>query len=399
MFETLTRVPDDPLLGITAAFRKDNTGVKVDLGVGVYKDESGNTPVLAAVRIAEQQVLAAQSSKTYLSPVGNPGFNAQVLELALGVDHAGRKGEAIGVQAPGGSGALRLGAELLKLASPGSVVHVSDPTWANHIPLMNGAGLRIEKYPYYNPTSHSVELAKMLAYLDALPAGAVVLLHASCHNPTGQDLTDQQWMQVAEVIKRRRLLPFMDIAYQGLGADLEADAAPIRLLARSVPEMLVAASCSKNFGLYRERTGLLIVLAETAERAAIGSGQLGRLARTIYSMPPDHGAAIVDRVLSQPELRQQWSAELAQMATRINDLRRLLASALTQHLRGADFSWIERQRGMFSRIEMAPERVVALREQHHVYVAPDGRMNIAGISPKNVGHVAESIAAVLRMPG
>jgi aspartate/tyrosine/aromatic aminotransferase len=395
MFETLARVPDDPLLGITAAFRKDATTNKVDLGVGVYKDESGNTPVPAAVRAAEQQVLAAQSTKAYLSPVGNPGFNAQVLELALGADHAGRKGEAVGVQAPGGSGALRLGAELLKLSSPNSIVHVSDPTWANHVPLMTGSGLKIERYPYYDAASHSVVLPKMLAYLDALPPASVVLLHASCHNPTGADLDAAQWAQVAEVVKRRRLLPFLDIAYQGLGVDLETDAASIRLLARSVPELLIAVSCSKNFGLYRERTGLLIVVAESAERASISTGQLGRLARTIYSMPPDHGAAIVDRVLSQPDLRRQWSDEVARMASRINELRALLAAALGQRIRDRDFGWIRGQRGMFSRIEMPAERVVALRERHHVYMAPDGRMNIAGISPANVGHVADSIAAVL----
>jgi aspartate aminotransferase len=395
MFETLARVPDDPLLGVTAAFRKDTAALKVDLGVGVYKDESGNTPVPLAVQAAEQQVLAAQSTKTYLSPVGNPGFNAQVLELALGGDHATRKGEAVGVQAPGGSGALRLGAELLRLSNPAAVVHVSDPTWANHVPLITGSGLKIERYPYYDPRAHAVQVDRMLAYLDALPAGAVVLLHASCHNPTGQDLAPAEWERVAEVVARRRLLPFLDIAYQGLGTDLNADAASIRLFARKVPEALIAVSCSKNFGLYRERTGLLIMIADSPERASIGAGQLGRLARTIYSMPPDHGAAIVDRLLSQPQLRAQWTGELAQMARRINALRALLASALAARMPGRDFSWITRQKGMFSRLAIAPEKVVELRDRHHVYTAPDGRINIAGVSPGNVEHVAQSLAAVM----
>jgi aspartate aminotransferase len=395
MFELLTRVPDDPILGISAAFRRDTTPLKVDLGVGVYKDDKGSTPVPSAVKRAEAQIIAAQSSKSYLSPIGNPGFNAQVMELVMGSDHAGRKGDAVAVQAPGGSGALRLGAELVRVSSPGSVVHVSDPTWANHIPLLGSAGFKIERYPYYSAAKHAVEFDRMSEHLEALPAGAVVVLHACCHNPTGQDLTITQWSAVADIVARRGLLPFVDLAYQGLGDDLERDAASIRLIAQQVPEMLVAVSCSKNFGLYRERTGLLIALTTSPERAAITSGQLGRLARTIYSMPPDHGAAIVDRVLSTPDLRASWTDELAAMAARINGLRGLLADALNARIHGADFSWITHQRGMFSRLDLIPSMVETLRERHHVYVAPDGRINIAGVSAANVDHVASAIAAVL----
>jgi aspartate aminotransferase len=396
MFDTLTRVPEDPILGISAAFKRDSTTSKVDLGVGVYKDENGNTPVLAAVRRAESEVLAAQASKTYLSPIGNPGFNSQVLDLVLGADHAGRKGQAAAVQAPGGSGALRLGAELARLASPTAIVHVSDPTWANHIPLLGSAGLRVERYPYYSPVHHSVEIERLLAYLEALPAGAIVVLHACCHNPTGQELAPDQWSAIAEVLARRGLLPFMDLAYQGLADDLEADVASVRMIARKVPEMLVAVSCSKNFGLYRERTGLLIALTASAEQATIASGQLGRIARTIYSMPPDHGAAIVDRVLSQPALRAEWTTELVAMTARINGLRKLLATELSRRLDGVDYDWITRQRGMFSRLDLTPAMVATLRDQHHVYVAPDGRMNIAGVSAANVGYVADALAAVMR---
>ena len=395
MFELLTRVPEDPILGISAAFKRDHTALKVDLGVGVYKDDHGHTPVPVAVKRAEAELIAAQSTKAYLSPVGNPGFNAQMLELVLGEDHAGRKGDAAAVQAPGGSGALRLGAELVRLSSAASVVHVSDPTWANHIPLLGSAGFRIERYPYYDPIEHRVDFARMMAYLEALPRDAVVVLHACCHNPTGQDLNLTQWAAIADLVSRRGLLPFVDLAYQGLSDDLERDAASVRLLARQVPEMLVAVSCSKNFGLYRERTGLLIALNSSNERATIATGQLGRLARTIYSMPPDHGAAIVDRVLSQPALRQSWSEELAAMAARINELRRLLADALSAQLPGSSFAWITHQRGMFSRLDLAPAMVEALRDVHHVYVAPDGRMNIAGISASNVEHVARSVASVM----
>ncbi len=395
MFELLTRVPDDPILGISAAFKRDTTPLKVDLGVGVYKNDQGQTPVPAAVKKAEAEIISAQGSKSYLTPVGNPGFNAQVLELVMGSDFAGRKGDAAAVQAPGGSGALRLGAELIRVSSPGSVIHVSDPTWANHIPLLGSAGFTIERYPYYSAAKHTVDFDRMISHLEALPSGAVVVLHACCHNPTGQDLNLTQWAAIADLVARRGLLPYVDLAYQGLGDDLERDAASIRMLARQVPEMLVAVSCSKNFGLYRERTGLLIALTSSAERAAIATGQLGRLARTIYSMPPDHGAAIVDRVLSQPDLRRSWADELAAMAARINGLRGLLADGLNARVAGGNFGWITHQRGMFSRLDLTPSMVETLRDQHHVYVAPDGRINIAGVSAANVDHVASAIAAVM----
>jgi aspartate aminotransferase len=395
MLETLTRVPPDPILGVSAAFQKDDSPEKVDLGVGVYKDESGKTPVPRAVKRAEQEMLAAQTTKTYVSPTGNAGFNAQVAALTLGSDLAGRKGDLALAQAPGGSGALRLGAALLMAARPGSSIHVSDPTWANHLPLLGNAGLRIETYPYYDPATNTLQFDRMLGTLDALPAGSIVLLHACCHNPTGQDLDTSQWAAVADVLARRRLVPFMDMAYQGLGEDLDRDAASVRLIAKAVPELLVAVSCSKNFGVYRERTGLLAVLAAGSEPSSIISGQLGRLARTLWSMPPDHGAALVDRVLSQPELRQDWMTELQHMANRINSLRGLLADRLStaaQH----DFGWIKKQRGMFSRLPLSAEQVTAAREQHHIYMAPDGRINIAGVSPANVDKVANGLAAVLR---
>lgn len=395
MLETLTRVPPDPILGVSAAFQKDESPQKVDLGVGVYKDESGKTPIPRAVKRAEQEMLAAQTTKTYLSPIGNPGFNAQVAALTFGSDLAGRKSDLSLAQAPGGSGALRLGAELLLAARPGSSIHVSDPTWANHVPLLGNAGLRLQKYPYYDATRNALLFDQMLAALDALPAGEIVLLHACCHNPTGQDLDATQWAAVAEVVARRRLVPFMDMAYHGLGEDLDRDAASVRLMAKAVPEVLVAVSCSKNFGIYRERTGLLAVLSAGSEPASIISGHLGRLARTLWSMPPDHGAAIVDRVLSTPELRQDWMTELRHMSNRINSLRALLADRLSEATQ-RDFGWIKSQRGMFSRLPLTTEQVITAREALHIYMAPDGRINVAGVSPANVEHVATGLAAVMR---
>ena len=393
MFQTLSLFPPDAILSISTAFQKDTSPTKVDLGVGVYKDENGKTPVPRAVRRAEQGILAEQTTKAYLSPLGNAGFNTQVAELTFGNNLLGRKTDLVLAQAPGGSGALRLGAELIKAANPTVGIYVSDPTWANHIPLLGNAGLKVDTYPYYSANKHSVDLDRMLGALDGLSAGSVVLLHACCHNPTGQDLDATQWALVAEVLARRSLVPFMDMAYQGLGEDLDRDGNSLRIIAKAVPEMLVAVSCSKNFGLYRERTGLLAVLSGNAEQATVNTSQLGRLARTLWSMPPDHGAAIVDRVLSQAELRQEWFSELTHMANRINSLRNVLADKLTLST-NKDFSWIKTQRGMFSRLPLSNEQVVCLREQHHIYMAPDGRINIAGVTPNNATYVAESVAMV-----
>lgn len=395
MLETLTRVPPDPILGVSAAFQADPSPDKVDLGVGVYKDEQGKTPVPRAVRTAEQEVHAAQTTKTYLSPIGFPAYNALVAELVLGSDHAGRKADLSLAQTPGGSGALRLGAELLNAARPGGTILVSDPTWANHIPLLGTVGLKVDRYPYYDAQNPSVLFDRMLAQLDAQPAGTIVVLHACCHNPTGQDLTPAQWTEVAAVVARRGLMPFMDLAYQGLGEDLDRDAASVRLMARAVPEMLVAVSCSKNFGIYRERTGLLIALSSNGERAGITTGHLGRLARTLWSMPPDHGAALVERVLAQPSLRQDWMTELSHMTSRINSLRGLLAERLSA-VSGIDYGWIGAQRGMFSRLPLSTEQVAFARDQHHLYMPPDGRINIAGVSPANVNRVAAGLIAAVR---
>ncbi|NDE00221.1 MAG: aspartate/tyrosine/aromatic aminotransferase [Gammaproteobacteria bacterium] len=395
MLETLSPVPPDPILGVSAAFQKDTSPLKIDLGVGVYKDEAGKTPIPRAVKRAEQELLAAQTTKAYLSPVGHPGFNAQVAELTLGSDLAGRRGELALAQAPGGSGALRLGASLLQLARPGSTVHVSDPTWANHIPLLGGAGLKLATYPYYSAERNALDFEGMIQKLGALPEGDVVLLHACCHNPTGQDLDPTQWAAVAEVLARRRLIPFLDMAYHGLGEDLDRDAASVRLIAKAVPELLIAVSCSKNFGIYRERTGLLAVLCNGSTQAGIVTGHLGRAARTLWSMPPDLGAAIVDRVLSQPELRQDWMVELTHMAQRINGLRSLLADKLSAAT-DTDFGWIKQQRGMFSRLPLSPEQVARVRDQHHIYMTPDARINVAGVSPNSIEYLATSLATELR---
>ncbi len=396
MFERVERMPDDPILGLMAAFRADPDPRKVDLGVGVYRDDQGATPVLEAVRRAEQAVLARQTSKTYVAPAGNAGFNQAMERAAFGEDHPVLSGGRLRtVQAPGGCGALRLGAELTRIAVADAVVQVSSPTWANHVPLLTGAGIKLERYPYYDAATGGVDFDSMRAALERLPLRSVVLLHASCHNPTGADLSPLQWRALIPVFARRGHIPFIDMAYQGLGTGVAEDAFGIRLFAAELPELLVAVSCSKNFGLYRERTGALHVLCASAAAADAVLSQLVRIARTIYSMPPDHGAAIVHEILGSDALRSTWLEEVGAMRTRIANLRRETVKQLRQACPQRDFSFIERQRGMFSFLGVSVDQVRALREQHHVYMTNDARINIAGLRNDNLEYFAQSVARVL----
>ena len=395
MFGNLEALPPDPILGVTAAFRRDPDPGKVDLGVGVYRDEDGITPVPAAVREAERDLIARQTTKTYVGPAGNLEFNERIVELALGALSAQAKDRTATIQTVGGCGALRMAAELLHAAAPKAVVHVSDPTWANHEPLLGNSGIALGRYPYYEPVSRDVDFERMLHHLERLPAGDVVLLHACCHNPTGVDLEGGQWAAVADVLERRGLVPFVDLAYQGFGDDLESDVAGLRLLAARLPTLLLAISCSKNFGLYRERVGALAVLAESPATARALATHQARTGRRMYSMPPDHGAAVAARVLGEPRLRESWQQELAAMVARLKSLRALLASRLAARGSDLDFSWLTRQRGMFSLLGLEPAAIAELREVEHVYMTPDGRINVAGVSDANVDRVADSIVRVL----
>jgi aspartate aminotransferase len=394
MFETLQPLAPDSILGVTIAFRRDNSPLKVDLGVGVYRDDSGNTPVPAAVREAERALIGEQTTKSYVGPAGNIDFNERIIALALGPLAVGLADRTSTIQTVGGCGALRLGAELVKVARPDTVVHVSDPTWANHEPLIGSSGMRLERYPYLDAARRAVAFDALLTHIGKLPAASLVLLHACCHNPTGADLSPDQWQALAEVIERRGLVPFVDLAYQGFGDDLETDAVGLRTLAQRVPELLLAVSCSKNFGLYRERTGALAVIsASSAAKAAIATHQ-ARLARRMYSMPPDHGAAIVARVLADASLRQRWEEEVGSMVARMKSLRSLFAARLAARLPGHDFGWITRQRGMFSLLGLPEADIARLREEHHIYMPPDGRVNVAGISDANVDYVAKAVASL-----
>jgi aspartate aminotransferase len=397
MLERLERLPTDPILGLMAAFRGDADPRKVDLGVGVYRDDRGNTPVVEAVRQAEKAVLARQTTKTYVAPAGNAGFNQSLERLVLGDDHpALAAGRVRTIQAPGGCGALRLGAELVRIASPQSVVHVSTPTWANHVPLLSGSGLELARYPYFEPSSGSVNFGAMVGAIHQLPARSVVLLHASCHNPTGADLSESQWRELLAVFRQRALLPYIDMAYQGLGVGVAEDAFGPRLFSAELPEVLIAVSCSKNFGLYRERTGALHVVSESPTAADAALSQLVRIGRSIYSMPPDHGAAIVHEILGDKALRQSWVDELSGMRTRIQGLRNEVVARLAAAYPQRGFGYIATQRGMFSYLGIDTSQVRELREKHHVYMTDDSRINIAGLSTENLGYFAESVAKVLK---
>jgi aspartate aminotransferase len=395
IFANLEKLPPDPILGVTAAFRSDPSPRKIDLGVGVYRDDAGNTPVPAAVRDAERALLDGQVTKTYVGPMGNLEFNERIVEMALGGFASRLKERTTTIQTVGGCGALRVGAELIRASQPDAIVRVSDPTWANHEPLLGSSGLALERYPYYEPASRGVAFERMLEHFGQLPSGSIVLLHACCHNPTGADLDAGQWVALAGVIESRGLVPFVDLAYQGFGDDLEADVHGLRLLAARVPQLLLALSCSKNFGLYRERTGALAVIAENATAAAAIATHQARMARRMYSMPPDHGAAIVARLLGDQALRAAWASELAGMVSRMKALRELLAEHLAARRPDRDFSWVTTHRGMFSLAGLDSAAIGELRSKYHVYVPPDGRINIAGVSATNVDRVADSIVAVM----
>ncbi|MGD0502758.1 MAG: amino acid aminotransferase [Steroidobacteraceae bacterium] len=394
MFQQLDRLNPDAILGLMAQFRADPSPQKVDLGVGVFRDLSGNTPILQSVRRAEQIVLQAQSTKSYVAAAGRAEFNEAVEQLVLGPAHRVRSARRVRTaQTPGGCGALRVGAELIRAAAPKATVYVSDPTWGNHMPLLGSSGLRLERYPYYDARSHELRFDAMLERLNGAAPGDVVLVHACCHNPTGADLSVSQWQRLTELLLERQLTPFLDLAYQGFGSTLEEDAAGIRLVVDRVPEALIAVSYSKNLGLYRERLGAIISVSESEHRADAVQSHVLQIARSIYSMPPDHGAAIAACIFADAALRQSWIEELAAMRNRIADMRSLLASHLRAVTQRGTFDFLELQRGMFSLLGVSGEAVEALRSRHHIYMLGDSRMNLAGITPGNVGYVAEAIAA------
>jgi len=395
VFSQLESQPADALLAVMAAFAADPSSEKLDLGVGVYRDESGVTPVMRAVREAEAELLTAQKTKAYVGPAGNRPFADFIETLTLGDHPARRAGRVVTLQTPGGCGALRLAADLINRAARGTRIAMSDPTWANHVPLLSGAGLVVDTYPYYDAQTSSVSFEPMLETLKRLPAGAVVLLHGACHNPTGADLSLDQWQVLAGLLETRGLVPLIDIAYQGLGEGLDHDAAGLRLLAQQLPELLIAVSCSKNFGLYRERVGAIIAIGESPSQASILMSHLQALARRMYSMSPDHGAAIVAAIGASSLLSAEWRVELDIMRERVARIRHAVTQALNRELQSERFDFIAAQRGMFSVLGLDSQAVSRLRSEHHVYLANDSRMNLAGLPESAVGHFAGALAKVI----
>ncbi len=397
MFEALNPLPQDPILAMMARYQRDEDPRKLDLGIGVYKDEQGNTPIMQAVQKAEQLLLLKETTKSYMGPAGSAGFNRLIAELVFGKKHQVIKdNRVISAQTPGGCGALRMGAEFLRGLNDTSRIWVSTPTWANHLPLLGGAGLEIAEYPYYDYAEKTLQFDAMMATLEKASAGDFVLIHGCCHNPSGADLSREQWQAVAALLERKGLIPFIDMAYQGLGDGLAEDAYGVRLLADRLPEMLVATSCSKNFGLYRERTGTLFLIGANAEHTANAGSQLFSKIRSHYSMPPSHGAAIVETILGDYKLSHLWQQELQEMRERIQYLRRSLVRKLANAGVDRDFSFIQQQYGMFSFLGITPEQVEQLRIKYSIYMIESSRMNVAGLNDKRMDDFVSALAEVLQ---
>jgi len=388
LLDRLEDQPQDSLIALIALANSDSRPDKIDVGVGVYRDAVGNTPILRAVKAAERRLVETQETKSYLGSQGDARFTALIKPIVFGEEAAADE-RIVGLQTPGGCGALRLGAELIAKANPGARILVGEPTWPNHQPLIASAGVEMVDYPYYDKASTTIRFDAMMDALGKAQAGDVVLLHGCCHNPTGADLDMEQWRSVADVVAARGLIPYVDLAYQGLGKGLEADAAGTRLVVEAAEQALVAQSCDKNFGCYRDRLGSLFVKASSPRGAEIAFANLLGLARTMWSMPPDHMAAVARIVLEDPELRADWRSELDGMCGRIRQLRARLAVADPR------LAYIEQQNGMFSMLPLNPEQVMGLRERHGIYMAGSGRFNVVGLSDDSVERFAAAVVEAM----
>jgi aromatic-amino-acid transaminase len=396
LFAAVEMAPRDPILGLTEAFNADVRVGKVNLGVGVYYDDNGKLPLLAAVKAAEEARLKAQPPRGYQPIDGNAAYNQAVRELLFGADsERARDGSVAVIQALGGTGALKIGADYLKRLLPQSTLYISDPSWENHRALFSAAGFPVETYPYYDPATRGVDFAALRQKFAALPPASVVLLHACCHNPTGADLSAGEWAEVAALCKEKNLVPFLDMAYQGFAEGIEPDTAAVRAFCASGAQFFVSSSFSKNFSLYGERVGALSIVAASKEEAGRVLSQVKRVIRTNYSNPPTHGGAVVAAALTSPELRKLWEVELTGMRERIRAVRQGFVDALAAAGAAADFSFIVKQRGMFSYTGLAAGQVERLQREFGVYAVSSGRINVAALNSGNLPVVAAAIAAVL----
>ena len=392
MFEKLEMAPADPILGLTEAFNNDPNPAKVNLGVGVYKDETGVTPIMNSVRRAERMLLETEKSKGYLPIPGAPAYGEIVRAFLFG--EAGAYPAAT-AHTPGGTGALRVAGQFLKKINPDATVWVSDPTWPNHNGIFGDAGFTVKKYTYYNAQTRSLDFDGMLASMKTMSAGDVILLHACCHNPSGIDPTVEQWEQIAQVINEQSLLPLMDFAYQGLGRGLDEDAEGLRIVAAAVEEMVICSSFSKNFGLYKERVGAITLKASSTETIDKAFSNLKTIIRRLYSNPPAHGGAIVTTIMNDDALRAEWEDEVAQVRRRIAEMRELFVTTLKDKGVERDFSFLTSQYGMFSFSGLNPEQVKTLREKNSIYIVGSGRINVAGMTKNNMEPLCTAVAEVL----
>lgn len=396
LFSAIEMAPRDPILGITEGFNADKNPAKVNLGVGVYYDDNGKVPLLECVKKAEAILMEKFAPRTYLPIEGLAAYDKAVQELVFGADSAVvQEKRAITAQAIGGTGALKLGADFLKRFAPDAQVWISDPSWENHRALFESAGFTVNNYPYYDAATRGVNFKGMLEALNTMPAGSIVLLHACCHNPTGADLSDDQWTQVIEVVTTRGLVPFLDMAYQGFGDGIEADGKVVRRFAEAGGALFVSNSFSKSFSLYGERVGALSIAASSAEEATRIMSQLKRVIRTNYSNPPIHGGQVVATVLSTPELRQLWEEELAGMRMRIREMRAAFVTKLKEKAPAHNFDFVIQQRGMFSYSGLTKAQVEKLRDNNSIYAVDTGRICVAALNKRNIDAVIDAIAAVL----
>ncbi|MGE5472539.1 MAG: amino acid aminotransferase [Bacteroidota bacterium] len=397
IFAAVEMAPRDPILGLNESFNADTRTTKVNLGVGVYFDDNGKIPLLAAVKAAEDARVKAALPRGYQPIEGAPAYNQAVQNLLLGKDSdLIANGQVITAQALGGTGALKIGADYLKRLNPDAKVYISDPSWENHRALFESAGFVVENYPYYDAATRGVNFAGMKSFLNGLNAGSVIILHACCHNPTGADLSDAQWQEVVDVCRERGLVPFLDMAYQGFADGIDADAVAVRAFSASGLQFFVSSSFSKSFSLYGERVGALSIITASKEEAGRVLSQVKRVIRTNYSNPPIHGGALVSTVLSSPELRQMWENELAGMRDRIRAMRTGLVDAIKAQGVAQDFSFVVQQRGMFSYTGLTAAQVERMKEEFGIYAVSTGRICLAALNTKNVDYVAKAIAAVIK---
>ncbi|HHB76884.1 MAG TPA: aspartate/tyrosine/aromatic aminotransferase [Desulfobulbus sp.] len=400
MWKNIQPAPPDSILGLTEQFKNDKNPAKVNLGVGVYKDNSGNTPILGVVKKAEQRLLKQQTSKSYLPISGDPAYGRAVQRLVLGSDsETVQSSRAVTVQAPGGTGALKVGADLLKRFNPQATVWVSSPTWANHNGIFGDAGFALNSYGYYNPESKDLDFDLMCKDLVRIPAGDIVVLHTCCHNPSGVDPDRNQWDEIVRIADRQGWMPFLDFAYQGFGEGVTEDRYAVERFGATGKDFLVASSFSKNFGLYNERTGALTIICPSSAEAEVAMSHVKTVIRTNYSNPPAHGGLTAAIILDDEQLYQEWLVELGGMRERIKEMRRALVKGLAGCGIDEDFSFIERQRGMFSFSGLSDDVVNRLRTEKSIYMVGGGRINLAGLTTENIDYVCTSIAAAIRAAG